>query len=129
MMQGLFPTDLDGWFSLFLKAAGVLSSLWALAVVSIRRPLISKLNGLGDRVKKVEVCEGTLEGRVTSLERVDERHNFQVTLMAERQGKLEGRQDKLEDAATKALSEIREQLGRIDERTKLMVSHLTKEPE
>jgi hypothetical protein len=113
-MQGLLPSDIEGWFNLLWKLVGALAALWALVVAFIRRPLIDKINGLGSRVKGLEAKCGEHEGQIEQLMRSDERQNFQYAAVGERMGRLEGKQEQLEIAVNEGMAEIRDRLGNIE---------------
>lgn len=78
-------------------------------------------NGLGDRLKQVEVKMSEHEGRIASLERVDETHNFHVTALSERQGKLEGQQQRTAERVDVLLGEVRERLSNIEGQLEIIV--------
>lgn len=71
-------------------------------------------NGIGDRLKQVEVKVSSHDGRIDALERTDQTHNFQVALLTERQGKLEGRQEHTERLLEETLRKVHDRLGNIE---------------
>lgn len=78
-------------------------------------------DGLGGRLKVVELKMSEHEGRVAALERTDETHNFQVAALTERQGKLEGQQQRTAERVDVLLGEVRERLSNIEGQLEIIV--------
>lgn len=111
----------------------VASMLRSGAEADLRRSLESHFlkatdgDGLGRRLKAVEVSMAEQEGRIDALERVDATHNFQVAALAERQGKLEGQQQRTAERVDVLLGEVRERLSNIEGQLEIIVKRRERE--
>lgn len=123
-----FPTSIEGWFDLAMKVGGLLLALWGTVVLAIRKPLVTKINGLGSRVNKLELDTAATVGAVSALERVDEIHNFQVAALSERQGKIEGQVEGFEQRLGETLQDISGRLGSIEGQVKIIAQNIGRHP-
>jgi hypothetical protein len=95
-VENFLPHDLTGWLKLLTEIFLITVAVAGFILRYIRKPIIEQVNGLGRRVKTLEETDATHNGSLDMLSKHDERTAFQVAAMAERMGKLEGRQDNLD---------------------------------
>lgn len=100
MIQSDFlPKSLSAWLGVLVTISGILSASWALALRTIRKPLMdemqAKFQAQGQRIGAMESASERLSGKVEGNDRQLERLHLQVTSMSEQYGRFEAKFDAL----------------------------------
>lgn len=119
--ESFFPATMEGWVRLLLVLGGFGLSMAGFAWRFMRLPLLTQINGLGDRVKLVELSAAARDPEIRKLDRAGESARHDLMALHDRVGRIEGATERLisamernRDAHMEEEGEIRERLVRIE---------------
>jgi hypothetical protein len=125
-----WPTTLAQWVGLVVQVTTITAALAALGWRLIRAPLLDSINGLGERVKRIEVADEGHGARLHAMERhreLDARDRSDLRSHVDRvEGQLSRLISHIESERGhkgRADSEIRERLVRIETKVDDMRKH------
>jgi hypothetical protein len=129
-MMEFYPDTLAGWVGLFIQVSTITAALAAFGWRVIRAPLLTSINGLGERVHRVEMSDEGQGTRLHALERFSETSQRDRTDLRDHINRVEGQLSRLishieseRGHKGRADSEIRERLVRIETKVDDMRKH------